>query len=61
MNEQGKMLEWHAIREVAAIACADPRTVQKFLRGQYVRGACGERIKIAIRKRERRLAKAGVE
>jgi hypothetical protein len=44
-------LHWAALREVAVAAQADPRTVQRVLRGENVRGSVRDRIERALAER----------
>jgi hypothetical protein len=44
-------LEWAIVRAVAVEADADPRTVQKCLRGEKVRGMVERRVKAVLARR----------
>lgn len=44
----GLAVDWATLREIAVAAEVDPRTVQRYLRGDKVSGLCARRIRRAI-------------
>ena len=53
-TETQRAYDAHQIRQIAALACSDPRSVVRVLRGEQIRSSVSQRVETAVRELQRR-------
>jgi len=53
-TETQRTYDAHQVRLIAGMACADPRSVVRVLRGEPIRSSVSQRVEAAVRELQRR-------